>query len=97
MGKTSEIPSDYIPEEDLWQAELSFHGTRAWSPDSLILVSFYAGFQALTKEKTNEAIMSSFTREDICRSGTTIVNPMIGALPSRQEILQELDDLLMTM
>lgn len=58
-GGVLEIPSDYIPEEDLWQAELSFHGTRAWSPDSLILVSFYAGFQALTKEETNEAIMSS--------------------------------------
>lgn len=58
-GGVLEIPSDYIPEEDLWQAELSFHGTRAWSPDSLILVSFYAGFQALAKEETNEAIMSS--------------------------------------
>lgn len=47
--------------------------------------------------RRRETIMSSFTREDICRSGTAIVNPMIGALPSRQEILQELDDLLMTM
>ena len=51
-----EIPSDYLPEDDLWQAELSFHGTRAWSPDSLILVSYYAGFQALTMEESIEAI-----------------------------------------
>jgi len=62
-GGVLEIPSDYIPEDDLWQAELSFHGTRAWSPDSLILVSFYAGFQALTKEESNEAILSSL-KED---------------------------------
>ena len=50
-----EIPTDYIPEDDLWQAELSFHGTRAWSPDSLILVSFYAGFQGVTDEESIEA------------------------------------------
>ena len=55
-GGVLEIPSDYLPEDDLWQAELSFHGTRAWSPDSLILVSYYAGFQALTMEESIEAI-----------------------------------------
>lgn len=54
-GGVLEIPSDYIPEDDLWQAELSFHGTRAWSPDSLILVSFYAGFQGVTDEESIEA------------------------------------------
>ena len=52
-----EIPSEFIPEDDLWQAELSFHGTRAWSPDSLILISFYAGFQALTDEEAQEAAL----------------------------------------
>lgn len=55
-GGVLEIPSDYLLEDDLWQAELSFHGTRAWSPDSLILVSYYAGFQALTLEESIEAI-----------------------------------------
>lgn len=54
-GGVLEIPSDYMPEDDLWQAELSFHGTRAWSPDSLILVSFYAGFQGVTDEESIEA------------------------------------------
>ena len=57
-GGVLEIPSDFIPEDDLWQAELSFHGTRAWSPDSLILISFYAGFQALTGEEAQEAVLS---------------------------------------
>ena len=57
-GGVLEIPSEFIPEDDLWQAELSFHGTRAWSPDSLILISFYAGFQALTGEEAQEAVLS---------------------------------------
>lgn len=62
-GGVLEIPSDYIPEDDLWQAELSFHGTRAWSPDSLILISYYAGFQALTREESVEAITSGLEED----------------------------------
>ena len=46
-GGVLEIPSDYIPQDDLIQAGLSFHGTTAISPDSLVRVSFYAGFQGL--------------------------------------------------
>jgi len=57
-GGVLEIPSGYIPEDDLWQAVVSFHGTRTWSPDSLILVSYYAGFPALTREESNEVILS---------------------------------------
>ena len=57
-GGVLEIPSEFIPEDDLWQAELSFHGTRAWSPDSLVLISFYAGFQVLTDKETREAAIS---------------------------------------
>lgn len=44
-GGALEIPADYLPEDDLWQADFSFHGTRVFSPDSLILISCYAGFQ----------------------------------------------------
>lgn len=62
-GGVLEIPADYIIEDDLWQAEFSFHGTRAWSPDSLILVSFYAGFQGVTNEETIEATISGL-KED---------------------------------
>ena len=62
-GGVLEIPSDFLPEDDLWQAELSFHGTRAWSPDSLILISFYAGFQAFTEEESNEAIFLSLMED----------------------------------
>ena len=62
-GGGLEIPSDYMPGDDLWQAELSFHGTRAWSPDSLILVSFYAGFQVLTDEESIEATISGLEED----------------------------------
>jgi hypothetical protein len=62
-GSVLEIPSGYIIEDDLWQAELSFHGTRAWSPDSLILVSFYAGFQGLTDEESVEMTVSGLEED----------------------------------
>ena len=58
-----EIPADYIIEDDLWQAEISFHGTHAWSPDSTILVSFYAGFQCLDKEEFTESILESLEED----------------------------------
>ncbi len=56
-GGVLEVPSDYLIEDDLWQAELSFHGTRIRSPDSLILVAFYAGFQVISREEYLESIM----------------------------------------
>ena len=68
-GGVLEIPSDYLPEDELWQAELSFHGTRAWSPDSLILVSYYAGFQTLSKEESIEAIVSGLEEDGFAVQG----------------------------
>lgn len=62
-GGVLEIPIDFIAEDDLWQAELSFHGTRAWSPDSLILVSFYGGFQGVTRDESIEATISGLTED----------------------------------
>lgn len=49
-GGVLEIPEGFIPADDPWQAVLSFHGTHAWSPDTLILISFYAGFSTLEEE-----------------------------------------------
>lgn len=62
-GGVLEIPAGYIIEDDLWQAEFSFHGTRAWSPDSLILVSFYAGFQGATIEESIDATISGLAED----------------------------------
>ena len=48
-------------------------------------------------KRRSEDILAGLTRADICRKGTVVENPMIGSIPSRQEILQEIDELLMTM
>jgi len=76
-GGVLEIPSDYLIEDDIWQAGLSFHGTRIWSPDSLIMVSFYAGFQVLTEEDIKENLLSlleseGFTVQDLGEEGNVI-------------------------
>lgn len=42
-GGVLEIPTDFLPEDDYLQAHFSFHGTQACSPDSLVLITFYAG------------------------------------------------------
>ena len=68
-GGVLEIPSDYIVEDDPVQAELSFHGTRAFSPDSLILVSFYAGFQCVPDEESR-----AFLRESLAEDGFTVIS-----------------------
>lgn len=62
-GGVLEIPSDYYVEDGIWQANFTFHGTRAWSPDSLILVSFYAGFQALSREETIAGALTGLEKD----------------------------------
>ena len=67
-GGVLEIPSEFLPEDDEYQAYFSFHGTRAYSPDSLVVVSFYAGGQCLIFEETCEAV-----QEDLAADGFRIV------------------------
>ena len=67
-GGVLEIPSDFIPEDDEYQAYFSFHGTRAFSPDLLVVVSFYAGGQGLTIEEMFDAV-----QEDLVADGFRIV------------------------
>ena len=62
-GGVLEVPSNYLIEDDPWQAELSFHGTRVWSADSLILVAFYAGFQVLSRDEYLESILAGLEEE----------------------------------
>ena len=54
------------------------------------------GVNCYVRRKRDEAV-SAITAEDILNSGKVIDNPLIGSIPSRQEILDELDDLLMSM
>ena len=41
--------------------------------------------------------VQSITVSDVMESGQVVENPMIGAIPSRNEVQRELDDLLMSM
>ena len=54
------------------------------------------GVNCYVRRKRDEAV-SAITAEDILNKGKVIDNPLIGSIPSRQEILDELDDLLMSM
>ena len=44
-GGVLEIPAGFVPEDDTWQVELSYHGEPVISPDSLVYISHYEGFQ----------------------------------------------------
>lgn len=55
-----------------------------------------AGLHYMLREKRNE-VMSSVTADDIRRIGVEIENPLIGTIPKREQILQELDELLLSM
>lgn len=53
-GGVLALPEGWIPNEDLWQAEFSFHGTSVWSPDSTVMFSTYSGvcgYDSLTEAK----------------------------------------------
>ena len=94
-GGVLEIPADYTIEDDLWQAELSFHGTRVWSPDSLILISFYAGFQALENDEFEESTRlgleeDGFAVRLIPRDGVDVIVVFDEDMnPTRAEIAHE--------
>ena len=62
-GGVLEIPDGFIPEDDPWQAELSFHGTTAHSPDSLVRISFYAGFSVADEDEARNWIEASLAED----------------------------------
>lgn len=59
-GGLVELPHGWIPEEDLLQSELTFHGTDVWSPDSLVMMRMYSGFDS--SENENEFDMRLYER-----------------------------------
>ena len=59
-GGVLEIPEEFIPQDDRWQAVVSFHGTTAISLDTTVIMSFYAGFNLDdTKEEYLDDIINS--------------------------------------
>ena len=62
-GGVLQLPDGFTPEDDRWQAELSFHGTAASSADSLMRLSFYAGFGALSTDEYVTAVTQDLGEE----------------------------------
>lgn len=44
-----------------------------------------------------DSMINAITEEDIEETGVVVENPVIGHIPSRQEIVNKLEELLMTM
>ena len=44
-----------------------------------------------------DSMINAITEEDIEETGVVVENPVIGHIPSRQEIVNGLEELLMTM
>lgn len=59
-GGVLEIPEGYIPEDELNQVELSFHGSYVASPDSTIRIGYYAGWESMTFEEFKDAAQIQF-------------------------------------
>ena len=66
-GGVMEIPAGYAIEDDPIQAELSFHGTRAFSPDSAVVISCYAGIQGMSDDDR-----AALIRESLAEDGFTV-------------------------
>ena len=62
-GGVLQLPDGFTPEDDRWQAELSFHGTAATSADSLMRLSFYAGYSVSSEEERMEALTESLRKD----------------------------------
>lgn len=64
-GGVLEIPEGFVPEDDWWQVELSYHGADIFSPDSLVCMSHFEGFQSVPYEEFKESLTESFQTDSI--------------------------------
>ena len=72
-GGVLEIPTDFLPEDDYLQAHFSFHGTQACSPNSLVLITFYAGNRSFWVRELIE-----MRQESLAESGFRVFSSCIG-------------------
>ena len=64
-GGVLEIPSGFVPADDTWQLELSYHGAPVISPDSLVYISHYEGFQGCDYDEFLQCSKESFARDSL--------------------------------
>ena len=70
---------------------------RTAEPETQISVESGAFGLALALRNNRDRIISEISEEDLLNHGTIMENPLIGALPSHEEIIEELEQLLMSM
>ena len=52
---------------------------------------------SVSLKKKRDRLIDNISKEDIEQNGVSVINPMIGYIPSKDEIQQEIDDLLLSM
>ena len=55
------------------------------------------GWIPVTTREQRNAMLSALSDDDLSMQGVFVQNPMLGDLPSKREILEEIDEILMTM
>ena len=70
---------------------------RTAEPETQISVESGAFGLALALRNSRDRIISEISEEDLLNHGTIMEDPLIGALPSHEEIIEELEQLLMSM
>lgn len=76
-GGVLELPEGYIPEDDLWQAELSYHGAGTWSPDSTVYISHYEGFQPFEFDEFEEMLRDSYAEDSITTVTSFVIDDYV--------------------
>jgi len=64
-GGVLEIPDGFVPSDDEWQVELSYHGAEIFSQDSLCYISHYEGNQVFSYEEYRELALSVFKDDSL--------------------------------
>jgi len=64
-GGVLEIPDGFVPVDDEWQAELSYHGAAIFSPDSVAIINHYEGYQALSLEEFRTQALDDFSQDSL--------------------------------
>jgi len=64
-GGVLEIPEGFVPEDDCWQAELSYHGAPIFSPDSVVYINHFEGYQSLPYDDFRTLVLSDFEKDSL--------------------------------
>jgi Site-specific recombinases, DNA invertase Pin homologs len=95
--KETQPPVQFIPykrtpdnkSQMLTEDEVSLAYPREWNNNAF--------GTSYSRRKMRDRIIDALTEEDISIHGTAALNPMIGSVPSKKELCEEVDRLLMSM